>query len=413
MVPRVRAEVAVVVTRHRIGLILFLLTLSLYSATGYSVVLPEERTDVMYHRYDGGGMVIEGPSVLVRKNFAEKFSISANYYVDKVSSASIDVETIEQGASRYSEERTEKSADVSWLHDDTTFTAGYTTSSENDYEARSYRFDISHTFFGEMTTFSAGYSQGNDDITSSQTDTIDEELERRHYRLGVAQVLTKNLIANLNLEAIIDEGYLQNPYRKILSINLPSNRKGSFVDPDPMANEPQEYERLDERYPSTKNSEAISLKLSYHLPWEAAIKSRLGYYSDSWGINGYSFELDYSHKLTDKWLVDFRLRHYQQSDADFYANLFYSDNVNSNFVGRDKELSKYTSNSIGFGASYEKELNNFIDRLRLNTQIDWMFFSYDNFREVTNETEIVNGIEAEPLYSFDAYALRVFITVFY
>ena len=42
--------------------------------------------------------------MLVRKQFAQKFSASANYYVDKVSSASIDVVTT---ASPYTEERTQ------------------------------------------------------------------------------------------------------------------------------------------------------------------------------------------------------------------------------------------------------------------------------------------------------------------
>ena len=37
-------------------------------------------------------MTIHGPSVLVRKKLAEKYAISANYYMDMVTSASIDVE---------------------------------------------------------------------------------------------------------------------------------------------------------------------------------------------------------------------------------------------------------------------------------------------------------------------------------
>ena len=59
---------------------------------------------MLYHRYDGGGVTIHGPSVLVRKKMAEKYSVSANYYVDMVTSASIDVEV--SGASEYKEERT-------------------------------------------------------------------------------------------------------------------------------------------------------------------------------------------------------------------------------------------------------------------------------------------------------------------
>ena len=54
-------------------------------------VLPEDRADVLYHRYEGGGVTVDGPSILVRKKLGESVSVSANYYVDRVSSASIDV----------------------------------------------------------------------------------------------------------------------------------------------------------------------------------------------------------------------------------------------------------------------------------------------------------------------------------
>ena len=54
-------------------------------------VLPDDRADILYHRYDGGGLVVDGPSVLVRKKFGDHFSMAYNYYEDMISSASIDV----------------------------------------------------------------------------------------------------------------------------------------------------------------------------------------------------------------------------------------------------------------------------------------------------------------------------------
>src|SRR5512143_4365247 len=88
-----------------------LLALTRVSVAG---VLPEDRADVLLHSYDGGGVTIQGPSLLVRKQFAQKFSVSGNYYVDKVSSASIDVITT---ASPYHEERVQKSVGLDALHD--------------------------------------------------------------------------------------------------------------------------------------------------------------------------------------------------------------------------------------------------------------------------------------------------------
>ena len=69
-----------------------------------AATLPQDNVDVLYHRYDGGGMVIDGPSVLVRKSVGPQVSVSGQYYVDMVSAASVDVVAL---ASEYTEERTE------------------------------------------------------------------------------------------------------------------------------------------------------------------------------------------------------------------------------------------------------------------------------------------------------------------
>ena len=66
--------------------------------------MPEERADLLYHSYDGGGVEIDGPSVLVRKNLGNSVSLGLNHYVDNVTSASIDVVV---SASEYTEKREE------------------------------------------------------------------------------------------------------------------------------------------------------------------------------------------------------------------------------------------------------------------------------------------------------------------
>ena len=106
-------------------------------------------------------MVIDGPSILVRKSIADTVSVSANYYVDNVSAASIDVVTT---ASPYTEERTETSVGIDYLYDKTIMSLSYTTSSENDYEANTAFFAVSQDFFGDLTTLSLGYGVGWDTV---------------------------------------------------------------------------------------------------------------------------------------------------------------------------------------------------------------------------------------------------------
>src|SRR5246500_5942397 len=67
------------------------LALCLAGAPAFADVLPEDRADVLYHNYDGGGITIQGPSVLVRKKVGDSLSFTGSYYEDLISSASIDV----------------------------------------------------------------------------------------------------------------------------------------------------------------------------------------------------------------------------------------------------------------------------------------------------------------------------------
>ena len=125
---------------HRLLLLVTLIGLAGRALAG---VLPEDRADLMYHVYDGGGVQIDGPSLLVRKGFLEKVSVVGNFYMDMVSSASIDVVTT---ASPYDEERTQWSLGVDALRGKTTYSLNYINSSENDYEANTASFSLSQDF---------------------------------------------------------------------------------------------------------------------------------------------------------------------------------------------------------------------------------------------------------------------------
>ena len=48
--------------------------LAVVAGTAHAGVLPEDRADVLYHAYIGGGVEIDGPSVLVRKQVGNSLS---------------------------------------------------------------------------------------------------------------------------------------------------------------------------------------------------------------------------------------------------------------------------------------------------------------------------------------------------
>ena len=84
--------------------ILLLVVLLFAGQSVCAQVLPEDRFDMLYHSYDGDDVEITGPSILFRKKATKDISLYANYYIDNITSASIDVRSY---ASKYDEERTE------------------------------------------------------------------------------------------------------------------------------------------------------------------------------------------------------------------------------------------------------------------------------------------------------------------
>src|ERR1700723_3381498 len=102
-------------------------------------VLPDNRADVFYSKYSGGGMDITGYSATARAKITENFAVEANYFIDKVSGASIDV--LSQ-ASQIKDERKQKSGTIEYLHDKTTYTASYTSSVERDYIRNTAGFSV-------------------------------------------------------------------------------------------------------------------------------------------------------------------------------------------------------------------------------------------------------------------------------
>lgn len=141
--------------------VLLLLCAALVAGRAAAGVLDDDRADVMYHRYDGGGVTIHGPSLLVRKKFREKYAVNAAYYVDMVSSASIDVV---KTASPYTERRNEYGLGFEYLRGKITYRVGFADSEENDYEANTARASISQDFFGDLTTVTLAFARGWDRV---------------------------------------------------------------------------------------------------------------------------------------------------------------------------------------------------------------------------------------------------------
>ncbi|MFT5506693.1 MAG: hypothetical protein ACI8XC_004421 [Gammaproteobacteria bacterium] len=377
----------------KLNLFLILLAVSVMLKL-QAAVLQEDRADILYHSFDGGGVEITGPSILVRKKFSESISAGFNHYVDNVSSASIDVITT---ASPYTEHRDENSISVDYLSQKTTISFGFANSIENDYDATTFSFNISQDFFGDLTTLSAGFGVGDNKVGKNGDPDFKEDANTRNYRLSLSQIMTRNLIVSMALEVISDEGYLNNPYRSVRYFDV--------------SNTSLQYSYQSEIYPQTRTSTAVAVRAKYFLAPKSALSAGYRFYNDSWGIDAHTFEFGYSQPIREHWELETSLRFYQQDSAEFYNDLFPFVSA-QNFLARDKELSRFTTTTLGAGFSYEFSSRDWslIKRGRVNFFYDYILFDYDNFRDLTSTT---SSVGQEPLYSFDAGVIRAYASVWF
>lgn len=363
------------------GVVLLLALFLILPCTGKAAVLPEDRADMFYHYYDGGGVSVTGPALLVNKSVSDNVSISGRYYVDAISSASIDVVTT---ASPYKDKREEFGVGIDYLHGNSLMGVTLSSSKENDYLADTFGLSVSHDLFGGLTTLNLGYSQGHDIVQRVDT-SFEAEITRYNFRFGVTQALTRSLLLGVNFEGIAEDGYLSNPYRSVRILGASSP----------------------ERYPGTRDSQAIAVRIvkgfsSESRPVMSSLRTEYRYFQDNWGIHSHTLAFALQRYFGDRVVGEARYRYYQQSAASFYSDNFATEMT---YMARDKELSTFSSHSLGAKISWnflnQKYL--FFNRMSLNLSNDHIYFDYQDF------TDVRNG----QAYAFGANVWQLFLSAWY
>lgn len=348
--------------------VMALLGSALAGAEVHAVALPEDQAEAMVHIYDADGLRATGPAVLVRKKLGTAVSLHGNYYIDQVSSASIDVVTT---ASPFKESRKEYTLGGDYVYRDSMVSVSTYRSSEPDYVARAFNVDVSQDMFGGMTTVALGYSRGTDDVGRKDVGFFDHARHWR-YRLGVTQILSPTWLMTLNGEVVSDDGYLGSPYRS-------ARIGGAFVP---------------ENNPRTRSSRAVKVGATGALAPGSAVHGGYRYYWDTWAIRAHTLEGGYSRYFGDKYLADWTVRVHSQSKALFYSDNAVVDNV---YLSRNRQLSTFKSLGLGGKLTYAAGKVGEYD-VKLTAAYELLHFKYSDY------TDIRSG----KAYALNAHILQLF-----
>jgi hypothetical protein len=346
------------------------------SQAAHAATLAEDRAELLYHSYDGGGVKATGPALLVRKSLRDRVSLYGSYYVDAVSNASIDVVT---QASPFKETRTTWDLGADLLVRDAIVSVGLYTSREPDYDVNTLSADVSHEVFGGMSTLSLGFSRSRDEVRKKAEPLFQERATHWQYRFGLTQVLSPRWIASLNAEAVHDEGYLGSPYRSARVF-------GALVR---------------ESLPRTRSSRAVKLRTVYDFgdgPSRTAVRAEYRRFWDNWEIQADTTEVGASRYLgapgAGSWLVDLSARWYGQSKA-----LFYSDNAPSQtlYITRNRQLATFKSTGLAAKATWTASGALAKWDTRLTATLERKQFRFADFTDLRTNTP----------YSYDANLVQL------
>lgn len=348
---------------------------ALSAAPAGAATLPEDTAETMYHLYDGGGLQASGPALLVRKSLFDKVSLNGTYYVDVVSSASIDVVTT---ASPYRERRTEYGLGADYLYRDALINVSASTSKEPDYQADGVGIDVSQEVFGGMSTVTLGFSRGKDKVGKKGDFGFFDYAKHWRYRVGLTQILTPRWLASLGLEAVSDEGFLGSPYRaaRVFGAAVP------------------------ERSPRTRSSRSIKLSTVAEVRPRTSLHGEYRYFYDTWDIKAHTFQLGASGYVGESFLIDAYVRYYKQSKA-----LFYSDNAaaETTYISRNRQLSTFNSITPGARVTYVYKQVPGKYEIKGHLNYELMQFKFKDF------TDIRTG---QP-YEQNAHVLQLLVTATY
>ncbi|WP_428742066.1 DUF3570 domain-containing protein [Tenacibaculum sp.] len=197
------------------------------------------------------------------------------------------------------------------------------------------------------------------------------------FGLGFSQILHKNVQGSLAFDLIKQNGLLATPFQRVYFSDIAD----SFI---------QNFQLADanEKLPNNRLKIAMGGRLNWYLNELLTVRTFYRYYFDDWGINSHTASIEIPIKITDKFTLYPSYRFYNQTAADYFAA--YEKHLSTNkFYTSDYDLSEYSSNQFGFGASYTDIFSKaHIWKFGLKS-IDVKFYKYD--RNTTFNSSLITA----------------------
>lgn len=205
-------------------------------------------------------------------------------------------------------------------------------STESDYRSLfggiSGQLDLAQ----KNTTVGLAVNGGHDNINNAGlqgglAQRIEGELNTVMASASFSQVLTPDLLVGVTYDFARLSGFQQNPYRTVVAGGLP---------------EPERHPRLRHRHAFYANAK------DYVEATRSTLIAGYRFYFDDWGIKAHTPEVRLVQALPHEIALALRYRYYWQSKADFYKEIYDSnDPMVEPYLSDDVKLSHFTGQTYG------------------------------------------------------------------
>jgi len=218
---------------------------------------------------------------------------------------------------------------------------------------------------------------GNTNYSPVFNEFSDETRNSYSVGFGFSQILSKNLQGTLALDFIQQQGLLSTPFQRVYFADVAD----SFIDNFQLAD-------AIEQLPDSRFKVAAGGRLNWYVNETVVVRSFYRYYYDDWGISSHTASVEVPIKLSNKFTIYPSYRYYQQTAADYFYG--HEEALSTDiYYTSDYDLSEYSSNQYGVGASYTDIFTKaHIWKLGLKS-IDLKFYQYE--RDTTFSSSIITA----------------------
>jgi hypothetical protein len=162
--------------------------------------------------------------------------------------------------------------------------------------------------------------------------------------LGVTQVISRNLLVQMNYSYSDASGYLNDPY-KLLSVVDSVTGDAVPVLPTPGVDGPSHL-NLYEHRPEDRIKHSLYTQAKYYMGGKV-LDISYRYMTDDWEIDSHTVDMRYRWPIGDSSYIEPHLRFYTQSEAEFYTLYLVDGDPLPEYASADYRLGEFDAITAG------------------------------------------------------------------